>query len=50
MDPNEELKTVFELPKTVRISRLSITVTAREKGTQFPGSVGFAEVELRLGE
>jgi hypothetical protein len=50
MDPNEELKTVLELPKTMRVGRLSITITGREKGTQFQGSVGFAEVELRLGE
>ncbi len=48
MNPDEDYKTAFELPKSLRIHELSIRVLERLKGNRYPGTVGFAEVELRL--
>lgn len=49
LDPNEEHKSVLELPRKTKINELTIRVLAREAGSKHPGCVGFAEVELRLG-
>jgi len=50
MDPNEELKTLITLPKVTRVSELEIEVLERLEGSKHKGCVGFAEVELRLGD
>ena len=50
MDPNEEHKTLVLLPKTTRVTELEIEVLERVEGTKHKGCVGFAEVELRLGD
>lgn len=50
MDPNEEHKTVVMLPKEMRVSEVRIRVLERTKATKHVGCVGFAEVELRLGD
>jgi hypothetical protein len=50
LDPVEEHKTVLMLPKPMRIGEFSVRVTERITGSKFPGCVGFAEVELRIGE
>jgi len=50
LDPDEERKSVLELPRTSKISELVIRVLEREPGTKHPGCVGFAEVELRMGD
>lgn len=50
MDPNEEHKTVVMLPKEMRVSEVRIRVLERLKATKHFGCVGFAEVELRLGD
>ncbi len=50
LDPNEEHKSVLMLPRKMRITELTIEVLARERGTQHKDCVGFAEIELRLGD
>lgn len=50
LDPNEEHKNVLVLPRTSKVSELIIRVLEREPGTKHPGHVGFAEVEVRLGD
>jgi hypothetical protein len=49
MNPDEDYKTEFELPKVMRVHELSIRVIERITGTKHPGKVGFAEIEFRLG-
>jgi hypothetical protein len=50
LDPDEERKTVLEFKKPVRAAEIEIEVLERLPGTKHKGSVGFAEVELRLGD
>lgn len=50
LDPSDERKSVLELPRKMKVRELTIRVLAREKGKEHAGCVGFAEVELRLGE
>lgn len=50
VDANEEHKSVLILPRTAKITDLSIHILESESGTKWPGSVGFSEVELRLGD
>jgi len=50
LDPDEEHKSVLMLPREMRVSELRLRVLARIPGTLHAGSVGFAEVELRLGD
>jgi hypothetical protein len=50
LDPSDEHKSVLRFPRTMKVRDLTIRVLAREKGKEHAGSVGFAEVELRLGD
>lgn len=50
IDPDENLKTTLTLPRKLKVSRLRIRVLERADGTKHKGCVGFAEIELRLGE
>ena len=50
MNPDEFRKTICVLPRKVRVTRLTVRVLDRLPGRKFPGSVGFSEVELRLGD
>lgn len=50
LDSNAEHKTVLILERTAKVSELQIRVLEQVAGTKFPGHVGFAEVELRLGD
>lgn len=50
LDPDEEHKTELDFGKPIRAAELQITVLERLEGTKHKGSVGFAEIELRLGD
>ncbi len=50
VEPDENKKTELVLPRKVKLSRLSLRVLERTTGSTYPGVVGFAEIELRLGE
>jgi hypothetical protein len=50
VDPDEEHKTVLLFKKAVRAAEVEIEVLERLPGTKHKGAVGFAEVELRLGD
>ena len=50
LDPDSPLKSVLQLEKPVKVSRLSVRVLDRVEGEKHPGFVGFTEIELRLGD
>lgn len=50
LDPTETRKATLMLARTSKISGFTVRVLERTSGAKNPGIVGFAEIELRLGE
>jgi hypothetical protein len=43
--PGDQSKAILELPRAMSLKRLEITVLERTKGKEYPGQVGFSEIQ-----